>query len=120
MATFASATVGKFSTRQYRGPAGNSLSFFSATGLTTYFCCATAVDGDSSNPIAQSESVKTIGRLALYVRSFIILLLRLIVVARRRGGHLDCYFAKPSTWNRRTLAPLSRSGINSLKVGELK
>jgi hypothetical protein len=41
-------TVGKFSNLQKSGPAGNSVTFISASGLMTGACCATAADCDSS------------------------------------------------------------------------
>ena len=72
-AVFASASVGKFSTRQYSGPGGNCLIFFSATGLTTNFCCAAAGDGDNSNPIAQSDRAKAMTRGAGFAVSSIVL-----------------------------------------------
>src|SRR6185437_15727727 len=55
IAACACASVGKFSMRQYSGPAGSCLTFFSATGLTTYFTRAAACGGAGSQTIAHSE-----------------------------------------------------------------
>src|SRR5262249_16818058 len=49
-AACALASAGKFSICQSRGPAGSSLSFFSATGLMTNFSCAVAVGCNVHNP----------------------------------------------------------------------
>src|SRR6266404_3011066 len=63
-AACASASVGKFSSRQKSGPAGNSATFFSANGLTTSTCCAIADDGnkhstDAKNAIREMRSCCT-------------------------------------------------------------
>src|SRR5439155_2899298 len=70
----ACASVGKFSTCQYSGPAGSCLSFFSATGLMSNFGCAVAVDGNSNsnNPTAHSESAKTMILWAPNICGFIV------------------------------------------------
>src|SRR4029453_8966904 len=80
-AACACASVGKFSICQYSGPAGSWLSFFSATGLMTNCCCAAAVDGDSNIPIVHSKTANATRRGAPDVRSFIVLLVGLIVHA---------------------------------------
>jgi Tripartite tricarboxylate transporter family receptor len=70
-AASACVSVEKFSSRQYSGPAGSCLSFFSATGVTKNFPCADAVDGDSNNPIAHGVRAKATRRRAADVRRFI-------------------------------------------------
>ena len=42
--------------RQKSGPAGNSATFFSASGLMTSVCCAIAVDGSAHSPDARTAT----------------------------------------------------------------
>src|SRR5674476_341744 len=53
-AACACASAAKFSIRQNSGPAGNSATFFSASGLMTSGCCAIAVDGNDDNADAKT------------------------------------------------------------------
>src|SRR3990172_9097400 len=56
-AACACASAVKFSIRQKTGPAGNSATFFSASGLMRSGCCAIAVDGNDHNPDAKTRIV---------------------------------------------------------------
>jgi hypothetical protein len=50
-APWACASVGKFSSRQYNGPDGSSVTFLSTTGSTKNF------EGDVNSPKAHSENI---------------------------------------------------------------
>src|SRR5882724_11438065 len=52
------SSVGKFSIRQYSGPDGNPLSFFSATGLTTNCPGSAAMVGDGNDAMTNSETTQ--------------------------------------------------------------
>src|SRR2546422_9939105 len=56
-AASASASVAKFSTRQYSGLAGNCETFFSVSALVTNTCCAVAVADSRNNPVPTAASI---------------------------------------------------------------
>src|SRR5881296_513659 len=55
-AASASASVGKFSTRQKSGLAGNCETFFSVSALVTSACCAVAVADNRNNPVHKAAT----------------------------------------------------------------
>jgi hypothetical protein len=62
--------VEKFSSLQKSGPAGNSATSFSASGLITSFCCAIAVDGKNHNPDAKITIILIRKRFIGYLFGF--------------------------------------------------
>jgi hypothetical protein len=58
-AASACASVGKFSSLQTSGPAGSSVTFFSANGLMTSACCANTADCAKHTPAINIAATRT-------------------------------------------------------------